>query len=266
MLWGIFINGEIKSDTLKTIIKGNIENLSDGKIYLYKNTFDNVVDSTYVKNGKFYLEHAFLENEPQYIGFFHYNNQNLKTLFFLSKKGLKSDKTKYVDRIMSDSLIIFDEPLKINREVSNSHTIYANATVKSGKQTLSYLQSEIDLFDNSNLTTANLIGEKIKKFPFSYHLLYELQEHKNDLDIKDLENLIHLFNNNIKKSSVYNNLESFITLKNKSKKEKIITFLKNDNGRNQKIINEEYKKAFNRFLGKLVWTLFNGNSISEKNK
>lgn len=242
LLWGIFINGKVKSDTLKTIIKGNIENLTDGKIYLYKNTFDHVIDSADSKNGKFYLEHTFLENEPQYIGFFHYDRQNLKTLFFFPKKGLKSDKTKYVDRIMSDSLIIFDKPLKINKEVSNSHTIYANTTVNGGEQTLAYLESEIDLFDNIDMATANLIGEKIKIYPFSYHLLYELQDHKNDLDVKDLEKLMHLFNNDIKKSLVYNNIESFIALKNKSKKEKIITSLKSNNEKNQKIINEDYKK------------------------
>lgn len=238
----IFVNGNsLSMDTIKLHVNGDIGNLHDGKVYLYKNTFNDVIDSAETKNGKFYFKYKFNEKDPQYIGFFHYR-KGVKTLFFFPKKDLKTNKIKYIDRIMSDSILIFNELLNINKEISSATTIYSNTKVKAGKQTAAFLDSETDLFENINPDKIQLIKKKIIKYPYSYHLLYEIEKNKNNINLEDLEILINIFDNKVQESSTFNNIRNYVELKKNSEKKDIIPMLKNEQNIYRNILNKEYKK------------------------
>ncbi len=239
----IAINGYAKlCDTVRVEIKGNIKNLPDGRIYLYKTTADTVIDSTLVKNGKFYFNHTFKENSPQYVGFYHYDKDRIKTLFFFPKKKLASGETGFIDRILSDSAISLTDSLIIDKTVSKENLLFSNTKVHGGPQTDAFLDSEIDLFEKIDSEKIKVIRNKISRYPYSYHLLYEINDNRNTIQLKDLEIFMTLFNVQLKSDKVYQDIADFISLKKKAQEHQIITSLKDSKGKNQKILDRKYKK------------------------
>ncbi|WP_375180778.1 DUF4369 domain-containing protein [Chryseobacterium sp.] len=64
-----------------TIIKGNIPNLPDGTLYIFKESMLNKLDSIPTSNGKFELKYKNQSNIPEYIGIFHIDKKNVKRVF-----------------------------------------------------------------------------------------------------------------------------------------------------------------------------------------
>lgn len=201
----------------RIIIKGEIPNLPDGILYLYKDIPENRIDSTSTKNGKFNLVHQWKEkDEPAYLGLDHIDKKKVTRAFSFPANAKFKGSACNPQYFFSDSIIyingrINDFPLK-DFEFSEKYKIVTSPRLIAGKQTRAFYNIDCDLFENIGQATekkVNIIENKIKKYPYSYHLLYKIAENKNTFSPEQINEFLKLFKDEITQSKTFKNLSDY---------------------------------------------------------
>ena len=244
LFFSIFIISCSKNQR-NTIIDGNIPNLPNGKLYLFEDNGTNKIDSVTTKNGKFKFVYNWNKNsEPVYLGLIHKDNCGVLRFF-----GYPTN-SKYKGSPMDQSSFFSDSIIKINGKIFDNTPINFPKTAKSvnlrtpiiaGKQTEAFYNIDGDLFEKIDNNTAKIVKEKLQKYPYSFHLLYEIDSNKNSFSALQIEDFLKLFKGEITKSETYKKLANYnqrrLNIKNLA-----IPLLEDSKAIKKEILNESYKK------------------------
>lgn len=225
------------------IIKGNINNLPDGTMYLCKDNNLNKIDSVETKNGKFTFKYK-LENEPVYLAMHHIDkNKTFRMIAFPT--DAKYNNSGYNSSLfLSDSIISINGLLTDNTPVGmdTGSTIFVTTPkIIAGYQTNAMFHTDGDLFNDINKSTYNKVLSKIKEFPNSFHLLYQINDNRNSFTESQTQDLLDLFNGEIVNSQTFQTLKDY-NQKRVNKKKLTVPLLKDNNGKKTEILNTKYKK------------------------
>lgn len=208
-------NKKKSSKTENTIIEGIMPNLPDGTMYLWEEGPDNKIDSCTTVNGKFKISHRWSSNEePNYIGLFHFDKNGIKRVFNFKTNALYKGKGWSVNVFYPDSLIVIngkfieDSPIE-GFVIPNNIKSFTGPLDKFGKQTEAFFNIDGDLFEKIDNNTYLIVKEKLAKYPYSYHLLYKIDENKNSFSAKQVKEFLGLFKGEITQSKTYKNLYSY---------------------------------------------------------
>ena len=199
----------------QTIIKGNITNLPDGMLYLYNDLSNNRIDSVKTKNGKFTITYTLLDEnvEPIYLGLDHIDNNGISRSISFPTSSKYNNSGYNSQFFLSDSIITINGLLKevnpINIKLSEKVKLTTSPKMKTGYQTNALFHTDGDLFDNINKNTYNKVISKIKEYPNSFHLLYQINTNRNSFTASQTQNLLNLFHGEIIYSETYKNLKEY---------------------------------------------------------
>lgn len=229
----------------QTIIKGNIPNLPDGMMYLYEDNGTNRIDSIKTKNGKFNFIYKWKKNsEPVYLGLDHVDNKGTFRFFgFLTQAKYKGAPLNQ-SRFLSDSAVIINGEIFDNtpKEFSKkTRLVNLKSPIIAGKQTEALYHIDEDLFYKIDAKTIAVVKEKLKKYPFSYHLLYKIDENKNSFSPQQVDEFLKLFKGDITESESYKKLSTYnqkrFTVKNND-----LPLIEDTKGKKSKILDSKYEK------------------------
>jgi thiol-disulfide isomerase/thioredoxin len=225
------------------LIKGDINNLPDGIMYLCKDNNTNNIDSVGTINGKFNFKHN-LENEPIYLALHHIDkNNNFRMISFPTSAKYKNGGYN-TSMFLSDSIITINGAFEDSKliGINAGKTIFVNSPkIIAGYQTNAMFHTDGDLFDNINKTTFNKVLSKIKEYPNSFHLLYQINSNRNSFSQKQIHSFINIFKGKITDSNTFKNLKDYND-KRFNKKKLIIPLLVNDKGKKTEVLDTKFKK------------------------
>lgn len=198
-----------KRETKSTItIKGEIENLPDGKMVLLDiRNNRRVIDSVQTSNGKFNFE---LNNkdypEPLLVELNHIDSLNIRR--FLSYKS-NIDKLHMSSFYLEDGIEIFG---KLIEGVSYSPTIKLmslDRKIKVGRQTEALFS-----IDQRYKFTYTKLKKEINNFPDSYLLLSELNYNRHNFTKNQIEHLLSLFDEEVLNSKQVTEIKEYLQKRN----------------------------------------------------
>ncbi|WP_027380190.1 TlpA disulfide reductase family protein [Chryseobacterium daeguense] len=233
-----------KENANKTLITGNIPNLPDGTMYLFKETMLEKIDSTKVVSGKFEFKYFNKTNLPVYLGIFHIDKKNVKRVFGFPTKS------KYKGSPLVQSVFMSDPFIKINGEFFDNtpngfpehiRSVDLKTPIKSGIQTEAFYNIDGDLFEKINAQTIQVIKEKIYTFPSSYYLLEKISENKNSFPPEQVDLYLKLFKGDITKNDLFKNLYAY-NKKRYAEKNTSLPMLENLKGVKSPVLDSKYKK------------------------
>lgn len=229
-----------------TIIKGNINNLPDGTIYLYKDTPENRIDSGNVENGIFNLVHVWEKDaEPFYLGIDHVDKKGVTRAFNFPTNSKYKGSGWNSPSFFSDSIILINGKItdfKIKDiKLPETFRFVTSPKINAGKQTKALYNIDNDLFENINNTTIQTVKNKLKQYPYSYHLLYKIYENKNSFSSQQIFEFLKLFKGEITQSDTYKKVYTY-NEKRFNKKKNSLPLLEDNNGVKEDILNKNYKK------------------------
>ena len=228
-----------KNNAVKIV--GNVPNLPDGTIYLWKESLLSKIDSAQITKGRFEINFINKEKEPVYLGLFHVDKMGFKRIF-----GFRTNVPSWGSpTFMSDPLITIKgnvEDYKPANLTTSPDVIFTNSPIiKAGNQTEALYSTGDLIFTKNNSENINTIKEKLKKFPYSYHLLYSLIKNKTVFSHTQTNDFLNRFDDNIKQSAPY---QDMVKYNNKVKESEKIVFpvLENSEGNKVVVIDPKYKK------------------------
>ncbi|MCL1674363.1 TlpA disulfide reductase family protein [Elizabethkingia meningoseptica] len=230
----------------KTLIKGNIPNLPDGTLYLYKDESGSRIDSTDTKNGVFQLVHQWRGNiEPVYLGLDHIDHKGVLRAFSFPTNARYKGAGWEFQYFFSDSVIAINGKLKDfvtkDLELSEKYKLVTSPVITAGRQTEVLYHTDRDLFEDITPEKINSIKEKIQQYPYSYHLLYQLERNKNNFSVHHMKDFLNIFRGDITQSGTYKKLLAY-NLKRSDQKYLALPLLEEANGMKAKILDSAYKK------------------------
>ena len=128
--------------------------------------------------------------------------------------------------------------------ISPPDVIFADISIskiQAGRQTEALFNTGDPIFTSNTSGNVNMIKEKLKKFPYSYHILYSIIKNKTVFNSHQTDDFLQLFDDNIKQSKPYKELLEY---NNKAKEIGKITFLllENTQGNRVTVLDPQYKK------------------------
>ncbi|MBK1896139.1 AhpC/TSA family protein [Chryseobacterium paridis] len=235
-----------KKEQHATIIEGYISNLPDGVLYVYEDDSSNRIDSVTTKNGKFHLNHKWnIKNNSSYLGLDHKDKNGITRSFSFPTHANYKGAPWESQFFMSDSRILINGTLKdFNPKgmmLQSKYKLVSSPSIISGKQTDALYNIDTDLFEGKTTNDKiNLIQEKIKKYPYSYHLLFQIEKNKNNFTPDQLQTFLLSFQQDVINSLTYKQLLTY----NKKifNQENIkLPLLVDDKGNKTNILNPAYK-------------------------
>lgn len=226
-------------------IKGNLENLPNGTLNIV-NLRRDILATTKTKNGKF--EFNFKSNnfpEPIKTGLEHYDSLGIKRLFSFETNNFLNNKTSTTNMfLLEDGIVMNGKLIDIIQFSPKVKDVYSDKMIIMGKQTEAY-------FKEQHIQSSLLYWEKtIEKYPYSYYLLYELQNRTNLFSGEQLTTLFALFDEDVQNSKTGKELKTYI--KNRgSKKLSLSTILEDIDGKSQTIL--EKSSALNMVVLWASW-------------
>lgn len=225
------------------LINGNINNLPNGIMYLSKDSYLNKIDSINTINGKFKLRHK-LESEPIYLGLHHIDKNGIFRAFAFPTKAHYKNAGYDSSLFLSDSIISINGLLFDNTpvEMSTGKTLLVTSPeIIAGYQTKALFHTDGDLFENINKGTYNKVLSKIKEYPNSFHLLYQINNNKNSFSAEQTQSLLNTFKGKIVESKTFKTLKDY---NEKRFKKKALTAptLFNNKGKKTQILDTKFKK------------------------
>lgn len=214
--------------------------MSNGKMFLFGDFNKRVaLDSANIKDGKFSFK--LLKNNIKYLGLYHRNNEGIETiLVFPTQYKVVHSEQHYTDVFMPETKIIIEGKLILD-EIPNTNTKLGKINLKGGKQTEAYYNIDDDLFEKIDNNTAKIVKEKLQKYPYSFHLLYEIDSNKNSFSAQQIEDFLKLFKGEITKSETYKKLANY-NQKRLNIKNLAIPLLEDNKGLKKEILDKSYKK------------------------
>lgn len=225
-------------------INGNISNLPDGTMYLCKDNNLNKIDSVETKNGKFIFKHD-IENEPIYLALHHIDKNNIfRMISFPTSAKYNNKGNYYTSLILSDSIITingaFEDSGLIGINVGKTKFVNSPKII-AGYQTNAMFHTDGDLFDNINKDTYEKITIKIKEFPNSFHLLYQINSNRNSFTANQTQNFLDLFKGEIVNSETFKHLKDY-NQKRFDKDKLTVPLLTDNNGKKTEVLDARFKK------------------------
>jgi thiol-disulfide isomerase/thioredoxin len=224
------------------VIKGNINNLPDGIIYLSKDNYLNKIDSVATINGKFNFKHE-LESEPIYIALHHIDKKGVFRAISFPTYSKYNNSSYNSQFFLSDSIVLingsFTDNTPVGMFVGNTKFV-TTKIIKAGYQTNALFHTDGDLFDNINKDTYTKVASKIKEYPSSFHLLFQINEKRNSFTAIQIQNLLNLFSGEITDSETFKKLLDYNQKRFNSKLS--LPMLTNNNGKKAEILDIKFKK------------------------
>lgn len=230
-----------KNQQQTVTIVGDIPNLPDGVLYLWKETMLDKIDSVKTSKGHFEINYKINEKSPIYIGIFHEDKNKVKRIFgFLTNVPKWGSST-----FMSDPLITIkgnmEEYTPVNIKLPTDVILVNSPKIQAGKQTEALFNTSETIFTNNNLYNITTIKEKLKKYPFSYHILYKISENKNSFSPKQVDEFLKSFKGEITQSETYKKLSAY-NEKRFNEKSISLPILEDKNGVKKEILDKKYNK------------------------
>ncbi|MCL1658400.1 AhpC/TSA family protein [Elizabethkingia miricola] len=244
----VFLFYSCSEQNKKILIYGNIPNLPDGTLYLYKNYYSDRIDSIKTKNGEFKLKHYFSnDEEPLYLGIDHKDNNGVTRAFNFPTN------TKYRGGELNTQYFMNDSLIKINGiiknfnakdiKLSSKYILVISPRIESGKQTEAFYNIDGDLFEKIDENTIKVISKKIAQYPYSYHLLYQIEKNKNSFTTSQIDVFLKSFKGEITQSKTYKTLLAYYE-KRLINKTIVLPQLTDDKGKRLNILDSKYDKHF----------------------
>lgn len=233
-----------KNDEKQTVIKGNIPNLPDGTMYL-ANLDGDRIDSAKTIKGVFNITHKWNEKETKYIKINHIDKKGVFRFFSFITNAKYRGARWGTEAFLSDSLIRMDGKLSydkiVNLQLPPDRKSVKGPSLKAGKQTEAYYNIDGDLFDKIDTKSIKTIKEKLKKYPFSFHLLYKIAENKNSFSPQQVDEYLKLFKGDITESDSFKKLSAH-NHKRFEEKNSVLPLLETPNGKKSKILDPKFEK------------------------
>jgi thiol-disulfide isomerase/thioredoxin len=228
-----------------TIIKGDIPNLPDGTMYL-ANLEGDRIDSAKTIKGVFTITHKWNEKEPKYIKVNHIDKKGILRFFsFTTNAKYKGVAGWGTEAFLSDPTITIDGNLKydtiVGIQLPPNRKPVTGPPLKAGQQTEAFYNVDGDLFDKIDGKMIQTVKEKINKYPYSYHLLYQINDNKNSFSPMQIDEYLKLFKGDITESETYKKLSAY-NKKRYDEKNTLLPLLENVNGKKSEIMDPKYKK------------------------
>jgi thiol-disulfide isomerase/thioredoxin len=228
-------------------IIGNISNLPDGQMYLYKDISTNRIDSISTKNGEFLLVHKIKNNskEPIYLGLDHVDRKGITRLISFPTSSKFKGAGFNSQYFLSDSEIFIKGLIKDfspkSFSLDEKYILCVSPKISAGYQTNALFHIDGDLFDNINKTTYSKVLNKIKEYPISYHLLFQINNNRNSFTPLQVKTFLSYFKGEIVESETFKTLSEYNS-KRIEKSKLFVPKLLDNSGKKVKILNGKYKK------------------------
>nr|WP_314492372.1 TlpA disulfide reductase family protein [uncultured Chryseobacterium sp.] len=231
-----------------TIINGSIPNLPDGTMYMWEEGPSNKIDSSMTHNGNFKISHEWSENkEPNIIGIYHIDKSGIKRLFnFTTNASYKGTQGWSTNVFYSDTVVSLKGKFKEDLPIKGYELPYnikdvSGVSVKAGRQTEAYYNTDGDLFEKIDDKTIQTVQDKINKYPYSYHLLYQIIGNKNNFSAEQVVNFLKSFKGEITDSKSYKDLLAYN--QKRIRTDKIpLSQLEDMKGKKSEILDKNYDK------------------------
>lgn len=237
----------ISCERKENIIKGNIPNLPNGTLFLSQGNFFNKIDSVKTINGKFEIKYNNnSEGEPIYLVLKHIDNNSVFRHIGFKTKGKFKDAGYNSSSFLSDSIITINGNLIDNTPIgfssnNKSKMMTISTEIIAGYQTKAMFHTDGDLFYYLNNDTYNKVASKIKEYPNSFHLLFQINENRNSFTASQTQKLLNLFNGGITDSKTFKDLKTYNEKRFNSKK-LTLPLLTNNKGKKTEVLNTKFKK------------------------
>ncbi len=229
----------------KTVISGNIPNLPDGKLYLYKDKYNDRIDSVETHKEKFEIMYIRKTAEAQYLGIEHIDRLGIKRSFSFPTNAKYKGSGCQSQYFFSDSIILINGELEEfkpkNLILSPQYKLVKSPKISAGMQTKALYNIDCDLFNNFDAPSILLIKNKIKQYPYSYHLLYNIDYNKNSFSPQQIDEFVKLFKGEITESESFRKLSAY-NKKRFNEKNTAMPLLENASGKKSEILDPKYKK------------------------
>lgn len=244
IIYIVVFNSCKKNESIITI-KGNIPNLPNGIMYLCKEENINKIDSVKTVNGKFEFNYKLDSQEPIYLSFHHIDNNNIYSFISFVTKSKYKNGGFNTSVLMSDSLIVINDSIKDNTpkgfENNGKSKFQDIDKISAGYQTNALFHTDGDLFDFIDKFTYKKVLAKIKEYPNSFHLLYQINNTRNSFTPTEIQSFLNAFKGEITKSDTFKTLSQYNA--KRLKKSKIeLPQLTDNTGKRVDILNPTYKK------------------------
>jgi thiol-disulfide isomerase/thioredoxin len=185
------------------IIKGNIENLPDGKMTLTEFGKEAFLATTETKNGRFELKldaNKYPEPQERGVELVHFDEKNIKRrISYLTTKN-PNDEKRYTNFFMLENGVEFNGALEEYQLASmqlpdSIKLMRLTSNLTNAKQT--------DIFVSFHLPLTKgykLFDDIVKKYPYSYHLLYQLDHRKHRYTDEENTKIFNHFDKNVQES------------------------------------------------------------------
>lgn len=229
------------------VISGNLSNLPNGTLYLSQDQFYNKIDSLKTINGKFEFKYSNkVENEPMYLVLNHIDNDGVFRLIGFKTKGKFKNASYESSSFLSDSIITINGTLIDNTPIgynsnNNSKMMTISKEISTGYQTKAMFHTDGDLFYYIDKNTYEKVLAKIKEYPNSFHLLYQINNNRNSFTASQTENLLTLFKGEVTKSETFTSLKIY-NEKRFNKKKLTLPLLTDNRGKKTEVLDTKFKK------------------------
>ncbi|WP_294199192.1 TlpA disulfide reductase family protein [uncultured Chryseobacterium sp.] len=240
-----FFTLSCSNNKYETVIQGNIPNLQDGTLYLYKDKYNNRIDSVETKKGKFKIIYIRKTTEPQYLGIEHIDHNGIKRSFSFPTNAKYKGSGCQSQYFFSDSIISINGQLKEfnpkDLTLDPKYKLVTSPKISAGMQTNALYNIDCDLFDDTNTKNIKLIENKIKQYPFSYHLLYNIEDNKNSFSPQQVDEFLKLFKGDITESESFKKLSAY-NKKRFNEKNSAMPLFEDTTGKKSAVLDSRYKK------------------------
>lgn len=230
----------------ENIIRGNLSNLPNGTLYLSQEQFFNKIDSVKTIDGKFEFKYYNKENEPKYLVLNHIDENGVFRFIGFKTHGKFKDSNYESSSFLSDSLIkiegtLIDKTPKGYDSNNMSKMMTVSKEIIAGYQTKAMFHTDGDLFYYLSKDTYNKVASNIKKYPNSFHLLFQIYENKNSFTGNQTNNLLSFFKGEITDSKTFKDLKTYNEKRLNSIK-LALPLLTNNKGIKAEVLNTKFKK------------------------
>jgi thiol-disulfide isomerase/thioredoxin len=227
----------------KILIIGDIINLPDGVLYLCKDSYINKIDSVSTINGKFTFTDD-LQSEPIYLALHHIDKKGVFRAISFPTNAKYNNSGYNSSVFLSDSIVLINGAFTDNtpQNIMVGKTKFVTSPkIRAGYQTNALFHTDGDLFDNINKYTYKKVASKIKEYSNSFHLLYQINNHRNSFTASQTQNLLRLFHGEVIDSETFIKLKEY-NEKRFTKKKLVLPLLKDNNGKKTEILDTKFKK------------------------
>ena len=231
----------------ENIISGNLSNLPNGTMYLSQEQFFNKIDSVKTVNGKFEFKYINNKNdEPKYLVLNHIDENGVFRFIGFKTNGKFKNSNYESSSFLSDTLVKINGSLidktPIGYDPTNmSKMMTVSNEIKTGYQTRAMFNTDGDLFYNLNKNTFEKVLAKIKEYPNSFHLLFQIDKNRNSFLPNQINDFLKNFKGEITNSETFKRLNEYNT-KRINKNKLVLPKLTDNNGNKREVLDAKFKK------------------------